>query len=266
MARSDEPRQLPLFVTWCCSLRVNIIYAFQSLQDEGESDEDEVMADSSQSQDSDVPVASRRGKKPAIKKRAGQMVSSLNVNASRAKRLKKESDVASYAITDTKSPSNAARRPGASAGSPGNAISTRAPLFSTKIVPPMADLGPSPSAAVLPSRVVPLPEGVLDTGRHTHHGLNWLYKDRVDKDRRRSNDPDYNPRTLYVPRGFLDKQTPAMRQWWEFKSENMDTVLFFKVQYAVALDTFRFFPIWKILSMPALWDAAERAHLNYLDL
>lgn len=189
------------------------------------------MADSSQSQDSDVPVTSGRREKPAIKqKRAAQMCLSPTASGSRAtKRLKKASDMGSYAITDTKSPSNATRRPGANAGSPGGAVGTRAPLSSTKSVSSTADLGPSPSAAVPTLRVIPLPEGVLDTGRHTHHGLNWLYKDRVDKDRRRPNDPEYNLRTLYVPRGFLDKQTPAMRQWWEFKSENMDTVLFFKV-------------------------------------
>jgi DNA mismatch repair protein MSH6 len=27
----------------------------------------------------------------------------------------------------------------------------------------------------------------------------------------------------------MQEQTPAMAQWWQFKSENMDTVLFFKV-------------------------------------
>ena len=67
-----------------------------------------------------------------------------------------------------------------------------------------------------------------------------------DKDGRRINDPEYNPRTLKVslnclqasslmpwrtkvPADFLKKCTPAMRQWWLIKSDNFDTVLFFKV-------------------------------------
>lgn len=32
-----------------------------------------------------------------------------------------------------------------------------------------------------------------------------------------------------MPESFLKEQTPALAQWWQFKSENMDTVLFFKV-------------------------------------
>jgi hypothetical protein len=43
------------------------------------------------------------------------------------------------------------------------------------------------------------------------------------------NVPDYNPRTLKVPIKYLNEQTPAMAQWWQFKSMNMDTILFFKV-------------------------------------
>jgi DNA mismatch repair protein MSH6 len=53
--------------------------------------------------------------------------------------------------------------------------------------------------------------------------------DRRDDKLRRPDHPDFNPRTLYVPPDFLKQQTPAMKQWWEFKSKNMDTILFFKV-------------------------------------
>lgn len=79
-----------------------------------------------------------------------------------------------------------------------------------------------------PTPAKELPEGVLDYGKHTHFSLQWL-KDRRDANQRRPDDPDFDPRTLYVPRQFLDKETPAMRQWWEFKSKNFDTILFFKV-------------------------------------
>ena len=46
---------------------------------------------------------------------------------------------------------------------------------------------------------------------------------------RRPSDPLYDPRTLYVPPKFLKSQTPANQQWWELKSDLMDTILFFKV-------------------------------------
>ena len=52
----------------------------------------------------------------------------------------------------------------------------------------------------------------------------------MDADKRRPDHPQYNPRTLLVPRDFTEKETPAMQQWWELKSQNMDTVLFFKVR------------------------------------
>lgn len=41
--------------------------------------------------------------------------------------------------------------------------------------------------------------------------------------------PDCDPNTLYVPKSFLDAQTPAVRQWWEMKAANFGTVLFFKM-------------------------------------
>ena len=39
-----------------------------------------------------------------------------------------------------------------------------------------------------------------------------------------------SPPSLQVPTSFLNKLTPAMRQWWTIKSENYDTILFFKVK------------------------------------
>ncbi|KAF2367994.1 DNA mismatch repair protein MutS clamp [Trinorchestia longiramus] len=46
---------------------------------------------------------------------------------------------------------------------------------------------------------------------------------------RRPDHPDYDCRTLYVPESFLNQQTPCHRQWWKFKSQHFDTVLFFKM-------------------------------------
>lgn len=72
--------------------------------------------------------------------------------------------------------------------------------------------------------------GVFSVGQHEHHQWHFLQpKHRRDKAGRVDTDPMYNPRTLQVPRDEMDKLTPAMRQWMEFKADNMDAVLFFKV-------------------------------------
>ena len=39
---------------------------------------------------------------------------------------------------------------------------------------------------------------------------------------------------LQIPREYLKKLTPGMRQWWEIKCDNFDTVLMFKVSYAIS--------------------------------
>ena len=77
-----------------------------------------------------------------------------------------------------------------------------------------------------------LPEGVGNIGSHEHNKWEWLKPANIkDKFGRRPDHPEYNPRTVLVPGHVLNAQTPGMRQWMEFKMENMDTVLFFKVSY-----------------------------------
>ncbi|KAM8945438.1 DNA mismatch repair protein Msh6 [Pelodytes ibericus] len=63
-----------------------------------------------------------------------------------------------------------------------------------------------------------------------HEKLDWLQEGkRKDLKRRRQNDADYDPTTLYVPDDFLNKTTPGMRKWWQLKSQNFDSVIFYKV-------------------------------------
>lgn len=63
-----------------------------------------------------------------------------------------------------------------------------------------------------------------------HETFTFLHRDFIkDKNGNRPGSDNYNPRTLYVPEDFLKQQTPAMRQWWVFKRDNFDCVLFFKV-------------------------------------
>lgn len=69
-------------------------------------------------------------------------------------------------------------------------------------------------------------------GSYTHEKLDWLKEDkRRDKHGRPVTHPEYDSRTLLVPSSFLNSKdvTPAMKQWWQLKAENYDTVLFFKI-------------------------------------
>eukprot|EP01038_Epipyxis_sp_PR26KG_P007516 gene7516-10239_t len=83
--------------------------------------------------------------------------------------------------------------------------------------------------------IVNIPEnnesgGTLNAGSHEHNFFDFLQPNKIkDKSLKRPDNPDYNPRTLFIPDNFLKSQTPAMAQWWAFKSDNYDTVLFFKV-------------------------------------
>ncbi|GBG29293.1 DNA mismatch repair protein Msh6 [Hondaea fermentalgiana] len=85
--------------------------------------------------------------------------------------------------------------------------------------------------------------GVMDAGEHEHHFLPWLSAEGIrDAQRRRPDEPKYNPTTLHVPQAYFEgkasahsahlqarKITPAMRIWWDFKAQLLDCVLFYKV-------------------------------------
>ncbi|KAM1058270.1 hypothetical protein EV2_032353 [Malus domestica] len=59
--------------------------------------------------------------------------------------------------------------------------------------------------------------------------LHFLGEQRMDAKRRSLGDASYDPRTLYLPPGFLKSLSGGQRQWWEFKSKHMDKVIFFKM-------------------------------------
>ncbi|MFH4977385.1 hypothetical protein AB6A40_004094 [Gnathostoma spinigerum] len=66
--------------------------------------------------------------------------------------------------------------------------------------------------------------------RFPHLDFDFLQPDKIrDASGRRPSDPEYCPRTLFVPESFLKQQTPGHRQWWTAKSAYFDTILFFKV-------------------------------------
>ncbi|KAG7660679.1 MSH6 [[Candida] subhashii] len=55
----------------------------------------------------------------------------------------------------------------------------------------------------------------------------WLV-DIKDGEKRPMSDPNYDPRTLYVPQSAWSKFTPFEKQYWEIKSQMYNTVVFFK--------------------------------------
>lgn len=59
--------------------------------------------------------------------------------------------------------------------------------------------------------------------------FHFLGEKRRDAKKRRPEDANYDPRTLYLPPDFLKSLSGGQRQWWEFKSKHMDKVLFFKM-------------------------------------
>ncbi|KAL6600784.1 hypothetical protein ACP70R_045069 [Stipagrostis hirtigluma subsp. patula] len=66
-------------------------------------------------------------------------------------------------------------------------------------------------------------------GQRDAEKFKFLGEGRKDAKGRRPGDPDYDPRTLFLPSQFLKNLTGGQRQWWEFKSQHMDKVLFFKM-------------------------------------
>lgn len=52
--------------------------------------------------------------------------------------------------------------------------------------------------------------GSSDGRNFPHMSLDFLQPDKVrDAEKRTREDPDYDPRTLYIPESFLSKQTPV---------------------------------------------------------
>jgi DNA mismatch repair protein MSH6 len=67
-------------------------------------------------------------------------------------------------------------------------------------------------------------------GKYKHYSYTFLEEERIkDIEGRLKTNPDYDPRTLYVPNDFKKQLTPGLRQWWTVKSKNFDVIIFFKV-------------------------------------
>ena len=74
---------------------------------------------------------------------------------------------------------------------------------------------------------------VVDAFSNPYNGLpEFLKADKIrDKMGRRPDDPNYDPTSLLVPASFIKSKecTPVMKQYWQFKIDHFDKVLFFKL-------------------------------------
>lgn len=85
----------------------------------------------------------------------------------------------------------------------------------------------SPSVASSPSQSF---EGTEQ--QFTHLSLKFLWDGhQKDKNGNLHTHSDYDSRTLHVPDSYINSKevTPGMKQWWQIKINNYDTILFFKV-------------------------------------
>lgn len=60
-------------------------------------------------------------------------------------------------------------------------------------------------------------------------GYDWLKPGNIkDADGNKQGTPDYNPRTLYIPRKASDNFGNFEKQFWQHKSQNFDSIVFFQ--------------------------------------
>lgn len=76
---------------------------------------------------------------------------------------------------------------------------------------------------------VPKPKGKTGSNftKHNEERYYWLV-DEKDAQKRPVSDPEYDPRTLYIPSSAWAKFTAFEKQYWEIKSKMWDCVVFFK--------------------------------------
>ncbi|CAO1620443.1 unnamed protein product [Sympodiomycopsis kandeliae] len=95
----------------------------------------------------------------------------------------------------------------------------------TQARPPFARA--STSATSAEKRSPPF-RGSFDTPNPTKSTSFSFLNDRRDMDKNRPNDPDFDPRTLYIPSSAWDDMTNFEKQYFEIKQWNMDTILMFQ--------------------------------------
>lgn len=84
------------------------------------------------------------------------------------------------------------------------------------------------TSSATPKRAQPKPKPAKKSfEKENEERYQWLVNIR-DAEKRTPEDPDYDPRTLYVPSSAWAKFTAFEKQYWEIKAKMWDTVVFFK--------------------------------------
>ncbi|XP_074603536.1 DNA mismatch repair protein Msh6 [Brevipalpus obovatus] len=95
-----------------------------------------------------------------------------------------------------------------------------------------------------------------------HSKFEFLQPDKImDKQRRRPDHPDYDPKTIFVPESFRKKQTPAHGQWWLFKQDHFDTIFFFKM--GKFYEMFHMDAVIGVQELNLLFMRGEHAHAGF---
>jgi DNA mismatch repair protein MSH6 len=154
--------------------------------------------------------------------------------------------------TVTKKPTTSWNRPSSPEASDGPAASSpngRQPTRPSTTQPTSNRPGPRPSAssfesghssssspdlnssadAWLRTKAERKREQAKEDNQKKDQPFEFLDDDKImDMQRRRPDDPDYDGRTVYIPKKCWDKFTPFEEQFWKIKQEHYDTVLFFQ--------------------------------------
>ncbi len=128
----------------------------------------------------------------------------------------------------------AAEEESACAGSdlhtPVGANQSASPLSNAPTARPAAKKAAPPKQAPTPPEAPPARESPVPRVSETRELSYKFIKDPRDLNQRRPDEPGYDPTTLSVRVGKVEKTlTPAMEQYWEIKKTNADIILFFKV-------------------------------------
>uniref|UniRef100_A0A7S0GJU7 DNA mismatch repair proteins mutS family domain-containing protein n=1 Tax=Amorphochlora amoebiformis TaxID=1561963 RepID=A0A7S0GJU7_9EUKA len=97
--------------------------------------------------------------------------------------------------------------------------------------PDSVELSHKRSAALLRAKCS-LHRPVKDDTERVSAYKSWKFLDpkyRRDKNKKRPGDPNYDSNSVYIEEAYYKKMTPAERQYWRMKKDNMDFILFFKM-------------------------------------
>ena len=102
-------------------------------------------------------------------------------------------------------------------------VESPAAAAQTKVTPAKSLEGFSASSASSGAPSL-LGDEECDITKYKHFSFEFLKEDKIrDINMRPRTDPDYNPRTLYVPPEFKKTLTPALKQWWDLVYSHFPT-------------------------------------------